>query len=177
MRPFVIGVGGGSSGAGKTTIACKLLEAFPGWGAIKCTKSSVFGSISDDIAVLSVQGKDTRRFLDAGAEKVLWVKSDSYDLVEVLRVAIDMLSHLKGVIVEGNSAIGALKPDAVVFVAGSDGEIKEGAAEVLGLADIVIFDREPPQGAPEFAKKHRVSEDEDFLTSISEIIRRFEDRT
>jgi hypothetical protein len=167
MRPIIIGIGGGHSGAGKTGIACMILTKLPGWGAIKYTKTSLYGSITDDINVLSEQGKDTKRFLDAGAGKVIWVQSPFHELPEILPLAAGMLSHLEGIIVEGNSAIDVLKPDIVIFVSGPEGRIKESAEHILRMADVVIFERELPAEMPEGAKKFRRDEAEKILDFIS----------
>ena len=138
MKPIIIGIGGGHSGAGKTTIACEILKKVEGWGAIKFTKTSFYSSITDDQEVLSEKGKDTGRLLEAGAEKVLWVQSSGDELAETASMAVQMLSNLPGIVVEGNSMIEVLTPDIVVFVAGSRERFKPGAERVLGMADIVI---------------------------------------
>ena len=173
MRPFIIGICGGGSGAGKTTVACRLLEQFPSWGAIKYTKTSLYGSVTDDLKVLSQKGKDTERFLDAGAGRVLWVQSPFHELPEVLPVALDMLSHLQGVIVEGNSAVKVLRPDIVIFIAGPEGTIKEGAEDLLRMADIVVSAKEL-RGAHQRAKKFRMEEIGAMVECISATVR---DRT
>jgi uridine kinase len=169
MRPVIIGIGGGHSGSGKTSIACKILEKLPGWGAIKYTKTSLYGSITDDINVLSEKGKDTKKFLDSGAGRVLWVRSSFYELTAVLPIAVEMLSHLKGIVVEGNSAVDVLKPDIVIFVCGHGGKIKEGSENIMRIADIVIFDEEPPE-IPGKAKKFQRGEVEGFLNYILRLV-------
>lgn len=170
MRPVLLGIGGSRSGAGKTTVACEILQNLPGWGAIKYTKSSLYGSITDDIKVLSEKGKDTKRFLDSGAGKVLWVRAPFHELPEILPMAVEMLSNFKGIIVEGNSAIDILRPDIVIFVSGPEGEIKSGAERILRMADIVVFDGEPPVGTPRRAKNFRrdeVGKILDFISGVS----------
>jgi molybdopterin-guanine dinucleotide biosynthesis protein len=155
MKPFLIGIGGGSSGAGKTTVACAILKNLKGWGAIKYSKIDLYSSIIDDIQVLSESGKDTRMLLDSGAEKVLWVRSPFAGLGEVLPVALEMLSHLRGVVIEGNSAVKVLKPDIVIFVSGPSGIIKADSEEILEMAGIIIADRELSHHAPRNAKIFR----------------------
>jgi molybdopterin-guanine dinucleotide biosynthesis protein len=169
MRPLVIGIGGGHSGSGKTSIACKILEKLPGWGAIKYTKTSLYGSITDDIKVLSEKGKDTKKFLDSGAEKVLWVQSPYDELADILPMAIEMLSYLEGILVEGNSAVDVLSPDIVIFVSGTGGKMKEGAENILRMADVVISDAESPE-IPRKAKKFRRGEVKGILNYISRLI-------
>lgn len=138
MNPVTVGVGGCRSGAGKTSVATLILRSFQGWGAIKYTKTSLYASIVDDMATLSERGKDTKKFLDAGAEKVVWVKSPYPDLADVIPIAVGMLSHLNGIVIEGNSAIEIANPDIVIFMCGMEGGMKESARKVLRMADIVI---------------------------------------
>jgi molybdopterin-guanine dinucleotide biosynthesis protein len=172
MKPIIIGIGGGHSGAGKTKVACRILEKVEGWGAIKFTKTSFYSSITDDQKVLSEKGKDTGRLLEAGAEKVLWVQSSGDELAETASMAVQMLSKLPGIVVEGNSMIEVLTPDIVVFVAGSKERFKPGAERVLGMADIVITDEESPQGVPERAERFHSADVERCMHYLSERIQR-----
>lgn len=148
VRPVTVGVGGCRSGAGKTSVATLILKSFPGWGAIKYTKTDLYASIIDEVTVLSEQGKDTAKLLDAGAKKVLWVKSPYAELGDVLPVAVGMLSHLKGIVIEGNSAIEIIEPDIVIFVCGFEGSMKDSARKILRMADIVISPFQRPLGMP-----------------------------
>lgn len=175
MRPIIIGIGGAHSGAGKTTYASLLLKRLKGWGAIKYTKTSLYSSVTDDIGVLSEEGKDTRRLLDSGAEKVLWVQSPHETLSDALQMAIESLSYLKGIIIEGNSVIEILKPDVIIFVSGAEGRFKRSAEKILGMADVVIFDKEPPLGAPGGAKRFRRDDVEGYVNFIIGIVNKYED--
>src|SRR4030042_778921 len=176
MRPIIIGIGGAHSGAGKTTVASLILKRFKGWGAIKYTKNSLYCSITDDLKILSEKGKDTKRLLDAGAEKVLWVQSSFSELEEVLPIAVEMLSHLKGVLIEGNSAIEILKPDIVIFVSGAEGKIKKGEEKILKIADVVIFDKEPPPRTPAGANRFRSDDVEGFIKFIMGLVKECEEK-
>ena len=149
MKPLIIGIGGGHSGAGKTFIACKILERLKGWGAIKYTNTPLYSSITDNSNILSEEGKDTKRFLDSGAEKVLWVQATSPESEETLLMAAEMLSHLQGIVVEGNSAIEALSPDIVIFVSGDIAKFKKSADRILQRADILLFESKFPLSVPE----------------------------
>ena len=91
MKPFIIGIGGAYSGVGKTTIATLILQLLEGWGAIKYTKTEIYCSVTEDIAILSQEGKDARKLLDSRAEKVLWVQSPSDDLEEILPMDLHFL--------------------------------------------------------------------------------------
>ena len=147
----MIGIGGAHSGSGKTTYASLLLQRLRGWGAIKYTKTSIYTSITDDRDILSTENKDTRRMLDSGAERILWVQSPPLELGEVLPLAVDRLSDLEGIVVEGNSAIEFLKPDIILFIFGTEPEIlKESAKGILSKAHIVISEKEDrPKGSGE----------------------------
>jgi molybdopterin-guanine dinucleotide biosynthesis protein len=172
MKPIIIGIGGGHSGAGKTTVACEILKKVEGWGAIKFTKTSFYSSITDDRKVLFEKGKDTGRLLEAGAANALWVQSFGDELAETASMAVQMLSNLPGIVVEGNSMIEVLNPDIVVFVAGSRERFKPGAERVLGMADIVITDEESPQGLPERAERFQSADVERCMHSVLERIQR-----
>jgi uridine kinase len=170
VRPVIIGIGGGHSGAGKTSVASLILRTFAGWGAIKYTKTSLYASIIDDAEVLSQEGKDTRKFLDAGAAKVLWVKSPFSELAEALPVAVDMLSHLQGIIVEGNSAVEVARPDIVIFVCGTADKMKDSARKILQMADVVIFRSHKPRELLHHAILFDENEGQEMMQCLSGII-------
>ena len=172
MKPIIIGIGGGHSGAGKTTIACEILKKVEGWGAIKFTKTSLYSSIIDDQEVLSEKGKDTGRLLEAGAGKVLWVQSSGDEMAETASMAVQMLSNLPGIVVEGNSMIEVLTPDVVVFVAGSKGRFKPGAERVLRMSDIVVTDEELSEGLPEQAERFHTADVERCMHYLIERIQK-----
>ena len=155
MKPVIIGNSGAHSGAGKTTFATLMLQRLKGWGAIKYTKTAIYCSVTDDVATLSEEGKDTKRLLDSGPERVLWVQSPHAHLAEILLMAVDELHGLEGILVEGNSAVEFLKPDIIVFVSGDEKEFKEGAENIMRVADVVIYHKTPPNGIPEHSQAFR----------------------
>jgi LAO/AO transport system kinase len=180
-KPFIIGIGGVHSGAGKTTLAAALLRhlvtsSLPGfracrtWGAIKYTRTAFYSSVADDTAIIGQKGKDTRRLLDAGAEQVLWVQSPADGLEEVMPMAIDRLLHLDGILIEGNSAIEFIKPDIVIFISGeSRNNIKPSAKAVLKLADIIIVpEKSVPDNSFETTGKAAIIETKDFPKGLDE---------
>jgi molybdopterin-guanine dinucleotide biosynthesis protein len=170
MGPHIIGIGGSGSGAGKTTIASRILESFRGWGAIKYTKTSFYTSVTDDPAILMEEGKDTRRFLDSGAVKVIWVQSPFSELDETLPLAVGTLSSLEGIVAEGNSLIEILKPDIVIFASGIDGRIKPGAERILQMSDVIIFGGKLPPDIPEGAKKFHRDDVENYMRHIETVL-------
>lgn len=176
MRPIIIGVGGAHSGAGKTTYAALLLKRLKGWGAIKYTKTGLYCSLVDDRETLLTEDKDTRRFLDSGAERVLWVQSPPSDLREVLPVAVERLSDLGGIVVEGNSAIEFLVPDIIIFIFGKDRQsMKESAREILGGANVVISDEVSPKASGGKRIFGKTPDDvERSLAYVSEMVEKIE---
>ena len=178
MRPIIIGIGGAHSGAGKTTYASLILKRLKGWGAIKYTKAPLYCSVVEDTKILSEKGKDTKRLLDSGAEKVLWVRSPYEGLRETLEIAVENLSDLKGILVEGNSAIEILKPDVVIFISGTEpGKSKRSSEKILSMADVVIFDKTPPQGIPKNVKRFRRDDAEGFIEFMIGRIKEYEENT
>lgn len=164
---FIIGIGGSRSGSGKTSVACALIQRLKARGlksgAVKFTPAPLYSSLVDDPAILGEEGKDTRRFLDAGAGAVLWAQSTPEDIEDVLQTALYRLSGLDCVMVEGNSAIEVLRPDIVIFISGGAStdreEAKESAVNILRMADLVLFDAGgPPAGAPARALKLRIGD-------------------
>jgi molybdopterin-guanine dinucleotide biosynthesis protein len=135
----IISVTGAHSGVGKTTLCSILLKHLDGFGAIKFTKSSVYSSISDSPETIRQEGKDTAIMSEAGAEKVVWIKSPASDLEHALDIAMGKMTGCKGVIVEGNSPSDYLNPDLVIFIIGSKGEIKPSAEKILQKANIIVF--------------------------------------
>jgi molybdopterin-guanine dinucleotide biosynthesis protein len=170
MRPLVVGIGGAYNGAGKTTVACEILRRFSGWGAIKFTRASLYSCIIDDLAVLSEAGKDTKRFLDAGAEKVLWIKSPFSQLPEVLSMAVQMLNYLQGILIEGNSAIEVIRPDIVLYVSGDEARSKSSAVKILQMAQIIIFQKELPKQTSNDIPGFQMDDSEGYLRFLKGII-------
>jgi molybdopterin-guanine dinucleotide biosynthesis protein len=170
MRPLVIGVAGAHSGSGKTHAARLILERLPGWGAIKCTPSSIYTALTDDPAALAEEGKDTALMLRAGAAEALWVRATPRDMNETLRLALDRLSHLPGVVVEGNSAIEVLSPDIVIFMAGEPDRLKQSAVPILSRADIVIIRGDGPAGLEPGIPVFPSDRPEGFLQRVTEMV-------
>jgi molybdopterin-guanine dinucleotide biosynthesis protein len=170
MHPLIIGIAGAYSGAGKTTVACEILKRFKGWGAIKYTKTSLYSSVTGDPEVLLEEGKDTRKMTDAGAEQVLWVQAPSDELEKVILHAVEMLSHLEGIIIEGNSAVNAVKSDIVLFVSGSPALSKNDSVRFLDTADIVLSDKDFLQGIPASDRQYVKDDIKGYLRRLERII-------
>ncbi|MBI4974630.1 MAG: hypothetical protein HZC19_02320 [Candidatus Omnitrophica bacterium] len=151
----LITVSGAHSGAGKTMVVERLLERFKGWACLKVTVlhegacptgkdcgacdelASKFSIISSK-NLIEQDGKDTKRFKDAGARKVLWLKSRPQHLKEGLAKAISKLNKARGVIVEGTSVLKYLKPDLAIFVRGRGSTLKPSAKEAIKKVDLIL---------------------------------------
>ena len=108
-------------------------------GAIKFTKTELYSSVIEDNEILKERNKDTSRLLEAGAEKVVWIKSPRSELEAPLSFALSKLGGLDCILIEGNSAIEFARPDIVIFVFGKSADnIKTSAPAIIRQADIVI---------------------------------------
>ena len=173
VRPLLIGVGGASRGAGKTSLAAHILQTLTGWGAIKYTFHPLYSSIVADPAILSKEGKDTKRYLDAGATEVLWVQSPRDDLDDLMSMAISRLSSHEGILIEGNSAIIHSKPDVVLFVCGDEmKEYKKSASAILSLADVILYGTFIPPGIPAHVQRFRKDHVNAFLSWLSGLLQK-----
>lgn len=146
----IILVTGAHSAVGKTTLCSILLQSLIGFGAIKFTKTPFYASVIDDENILKQEGKDTAVFLESGAERVVWIQSPHDGLEDALNVALNKMTELKGVVVEGNSPAGFLKPRLTIFVIGEDGEIKPSALKLAEKADVIIINSEKQIKDPPF---------------------------
>ncbi len=147
----IISVTGACSNVGKTTLCSILLKELKGFGAVKFSKTEMYTSIIDDLEMLNQKGKDTAVMLEAGAEKVVWIKSPREGLKVALDIAFSKLGGLKGVVVEGNSPVDFLNPSLVIFIINPDGEIKPSAVEVCKRAEIVIINSDKDIQGPGFS--------------------------
>lgn len=157
MTPTTVAVSGFSSDAGKTTLLCELLRAFPGWEAIKITRGHYRSCGKDPHAccvshLLSAKpvirsgreetyapGKDTGRYWEAGASNVHWlIVTDE----QVEQGISDALSRVKsaGVFIEGTGFLKHLDVDLALMAARADGgKIKPSARRVLGKTSAIYL--------------------------------------
>ena len=145
----IVAVGGFSSNAGKTSLICELLRAFPGWEAVKLTRGHyrscgkdphaccVSHLLGDEPTVRSglqetyARGKDTGRFWDAGASNVHWVIATDAQVERGIRRALERV-ETPGVFVEGNSFLRYVEPDVCFMAArAGGGKIKPSAKRAL----------------------------------------------
>jgi hypothetical protein len=153
----LIVIGGHSRGVGKTSVVAGLISALAEfhWTAIKitqyghgiCSKNgrACACAAADHSWAISEErdrsGKsDTSRFLLAGAESALWVRSQQGHLDEALPALQKKISEKENVICESNSLLHFLKPDLYVTVLDPrTADFKASASEFLRLADAVIL--------------------------------------
>ena len=150
-------IGGHSRSVGKTSVVAGLIAALAdyGWTAVKITQyghgvCSVNGetcgcavdehtwSISEEKDAAS--GKDTARYLAAGATRSLWVRTKQGRLAEAVPDLRRALSGAANVIIESNSVLRFLRPDLYLTVLDpATADFKESAREYLDRADAVLL--------------------------------------
>lgn len=161
MSRTVVAVGGFSSDAGKTTLMCELLRAFPGWEAIKTTRGHyrscgksleaccVSHLLSDEPVIRSgraetyAAGKDTGRYWDAGAANVHWIIVTDAQVEQGINLALERV-RAPGLFIEGNSFQQFVQVDYTLMVARPEpGQLKPSARRALHKTDaLYLFDEE-----------------------------------
>jgi molybdopterin-guanine dinucleotide biosynthesis protein len=173
MMPTTIAISGFSSDAGKTSLLCELLRAFPGWEAIKITRGHyrscgkdphaccVSHLLSEEPVLRSgrdetyTPGKDTGRYWDAGAANVHWLIVTDSQVERGIRLALNRV-RAPGVFIEGTSFLKYLDVDLTLMAARSvGGKIKPSAQRALEKTSaIYLLNRageEPARARQQFA--------------------------
>jgi molybdopterin-guanine dinucleotide biosynthesis protein len=165
MKPTTIAVSGFSSNAGKTTLMCELLRAFPGWEAIKMTRGHyrscgkdphaccVSHLLKEEPVIRSgraetyAPGKDTGRYWDAGASNVHWAIVTDAQVEQGIKQALARV-HSRGVLVEGTSFVNYLDVDLMLMCARANGgKIKPSARRMMKRASaLYLFDEGEDEG-------------------------------
>jgi molybdopterin-guanine dinucleotide biosynthesis protein len=156
-----VAISGFSSNAGKTTLVCELLRAFPGWEAIKMTRghyrscgkdphaccvSHLLGDapvIRSGRAETYAPGKDTGRYWDAGASNVHWAIVTDNQVEQGVGQALARV-RAAGVFIEGTSFVNYLDVDLMVMCARADGgKIKASARRMMKKASaLYLYDED-----------------------------------
>ena len=154
--PKIIVVGGHTRNIGKTQLVEEILRAFPErkWLAAKitqfghgiCSRNGEACGCADDEHLVAVDaetergtGTDTSRFLDAGAARVLWVRTKQGRLAEAMPQLREELEKAEHVILESNAVLGFLKPDIYLSVLDySIDDFKDSARAMLDRADAYV---------------------------------------
>jgi len=149
-------IGGHSRNLGKTSVVAGLIAAMPElhWTAVKITQfghgvCSVNGenchcATDEHTQAISEErsragDSDTSRFLAAGAERSLWVRTKQGWLAEAMPDIRSRLAGAEHVIIESNSVMKFLRPDLYLPVLDfKTADFKDSAREFLDRADAVI---------------------------------------
>lgn len=160
MSQIVIGIGGAHSGSGKTHVARELIRALSSQngggrsvGAIKCTMSGLYTSITDEPEVIAEPGKDTALLKEAGASEVIWIQATPETVSEAAATAASRLGGHDVLVLEGNSLIEVLGPDIVIFISALPELTKQSGMRVQAMADVVIHGDTLPDEVPGNASK------------------------
>ena len=161
----IVVIGGHSRSVGKTSVVAGLIAALPErrWTAMKITQyghgvCSVNGedcgcAVDEHTwAVTPEQDRsgnsDTSRFLVAGAERAIWVRTKQGRLAEAMPEVRRILAESENTIVESNSLMRFVRPDLYLTVLDFETEdFKDSAREFLDLASAVILHESAREGA------------------------------
>jgi molybdopterin-guanine dinucleotide biosynthesis protein len=157
----IIVVGGHTRNIGKTSVVAGLIAALPElrWTAIKITQfghgvCSANGELCDcetadhTIAVSEerdpTSGTDTSRYLAAGAQRSMWVRTRQGQLADAMARVRQILASAENVIVESNSVLRFMQPNLSLSVLDpSVADFKPSALRYLDRVDALIV----PAGA------------------------------
>lgn len=153
----VVVVGGHTRNIGKTSVVAGLIAAMPEleWTAFKITQfghgvCSANGEPCDcetadhTIAISEERerssGTDSSRYLAAGAERSLWVRTRVGQLADAMPRLRREISIAKNAIVESNSILRFLQPDLFISVLDpGTADFKDSAKRYLDRADAVVL--------------------------------------
>ncbi len=153
----LIVVGGHSRSVGKTSVVAGLISALRecNWLAVKITQyghgiCSANGEPCDCVtadhasAIAEERDRkgetDTSRFLVAGAQRVLWVRTQQGFLAEAMPRLRQEMAKSQNVILESNSVMRFVRPDLYLVVLDPATEdFKESARQYLDRADAVLL--------------------------------------
>lgn len=160
----VIVIGGQSRSVGKTSVVAGLIAALPShhWTAFKITQyghgiCSRDGEACDcataDHAWAISEEKDhagtsdTARFLQAGANRAWWVRTEQGRLAEAIPAIRKRVAEAENAILESNSIVKFIRPDLYLTVLDpATADFKKSAQEFIDRADAVILHRAAEAG-------------------------------
>jgi hypothetical protein len=153
----IVVVGGHSRNVGKTSVVAGLISALPEfhWTALKITQyghgicsadgTACHCATADHSWAVSEEidrsgESDTSRFLVAGAQRVLWVRTQQGRLAEAMPIVRSKIAGAKNVIMESNSVVRFLRPDLYITVLDPEtADFKSSAREFMDRADAIIL--------------------------------------
>lgn len=153
---MIVIVGGHSRNIGKTSVMEGLIRACPefNWTAVKITqyghgicstsrKDCDCSSGTDHPYALTEEAApsfaDSGRYLAAGALRSFWLRTRQGELAEGMPALRRLLALGEHTIIESNSAMNFLRPDAYVFVLDyAVADMKDSARRFLDRADALV---------------------------------------
>lgn len=153
----IVVVGGHSRNVGKTSVVAGLIARLPQyhWTAFKitqyghgfCTANGEPCDCQTDDHTLAFSdersnssGKDTARFLAAGAERAIWVRTRVGKLAEGMPRIRKEIAAAENTIIESNSILQFLRPDLYLTVLDpGTADFKDSARLFLDRADAVLI--------------------------------------
>jgi len=144
-RPAVIVVSGSGSRCGKTRLAEKLIPLFPDCTAVKVHPAAdIEFAIEVETDPPRDAGKDTARYIAAGAKRAVYLHGPAGDALAALREMMED-EAFTALLVESNLAAREIDADIVFFVEGR-GVAKPAAEECRRRADVLVEGLKGAQG-------------------------------
>lgn len=134
-------VSGKASGVGKTTLIGRIIKNLGcRTGVIKTSLQTNLKEVivTDSEEVILNKGSDTAIFKEAGADRVVFLKSDYHHLKESLERARELIKGVDYLLIEGNSILDYLNPDLIIYLTGKGLQAKPSAVKAEARADIII---------------------------------------
>jgi len=160
----VIVIGGQSRSVGKTSVVAGLIAALPShhWTAFKITQyghgicsrngEACDCATADHAWVISEEKNhagtsDTARFLQAGADRAWWVRTEQGRLAEAIQTIRKRVAEAENAILESNSIVKFIRTDLYLTVLDpATADFKKSAQEFLDRADAVVLHSGVEQG-------------------------------
>lgn len=169
--PNMLMIGSTCKNAGKTALACKIIEKFKSQYDITVLKITI---LTDPINPTSSQyeiteetnpscEKDTCRLLSKKPEKVLWLKTSYYSLREGFSKFMEILSQTSIIVCESTSLRNFVEPGIFVVMKNNENAIKPSAQNVLHLADEILTNND--EELSHFISRLRIQNNEWRITN------------
>ena len=94
--------------------------------------------IIEDKKVINQKGTDTARLRQAGAKKVVWLKTTLSGLKAGLKKALYQLKDSEGVVIEGTTVLRYIRPDLAIYLKDNTVNLRMAARQAQRKADIII---------------------------------------
>lgn len=134
-------VSGKSKSSGKTTFIINMLKNLR--GEVCVIKSTIHDKYSDfklidDKDIIMMNDTDTAKFVESGAKKVYFLKSNKNDLKKGIEKNIKKITDFDYLIVEGNSIIDYINFNLIFYLDKEGGDKKQSAVKCEKKSDIII---------------------------------------